>query len=113
MATPTKRRLQDEIRRELQSQGVSVRLLDSWPAKATYYKPDGEALPNLPADPWSMKRYLARGLSLEPPRQSVEAAPPPVAEGAPADDLTCDVCGKGPFKSKSGLQGHMRWIHKR
>ena len=37
-------------------------------AKATYYKSDGEALPNLPADVDSMRRYLARGFTLAPPQ---------------------------------------------
>lgn len=36
--------------------------------KLTYYKKTGEALPNLPADPQNMQKYLARGFLLEPPK---------------------------------------------
>ncbi len=42
--------------------------------KATYYNKAGEALANLPADPYHMRRYLARGLRL-----SLDA-PVPVAK---------------------------------
>ena len=34
---------------------------------ATYYSQNGDVLPNLPADPASMKAYLELGLSLTPP----------------------------------------------
>lgn len=34
---------------------------------ATYYSPQGDVLPNLPADPQSMREYLELGLSLTPP----------------------------------------------
>lgn len=34
---------------------------------ATYYSKNGDVLPNLPADPESMKQYLELGLSLTPP----------------------------------------------
>ncbi len=34
---------------------------------ATYYTTEGTALENLPADPESMEKYLAAGLSLNPP----------------------------------------------
>lgn len=36
-------------------------------AVATYYTAAGTPLPNLPADPESMAKYLASGLSLDPP----------------------------------------------
>lgn len=35
--------------------------------KTTYYNQQGEALPNLPADPYHMERYLKRGFTLTPP----------------------------------------------
>ena len=38
---------------------------------ATYYTEDGTPVPGLPADPESMKAYLAMGFSLTPPRISV------------------------------------------
>lgn len=107
MTTPARRKLENDIRRDLQAQGASVRLLDSWPAKATYYKPSGEAMPNLPADPWSMKRYLARGFTLEPPKQAI-TAPSSSAAGAPAEKLVCPICGRDDFKAKIGLIGHKR-----
>ena len=40
-------------------------------AKATYYSRDGEPMPNLPADPKSLERYLARGFTLTPPENPV------------------------------------------
>ena len=100
MATPARVRLEREILRELQESGASVRLLPNWPAKATYYTKDGQAMPNLPADPWSMKRYLARGFTLVPP---VKEEP---------GELMCDECGAGPFKAKIGLAGHKRTHNK-
>ena len=45
---------------------------------ATYYTEDGAAVPNLPADPESMAKYLANGLSLSKPRAR-KAADEPVS----------------------------------
>lgn len=56
------------MKKELEGQGFSVSEITSWPAKHTYYKPDGEALPNLPADPESMQRYIKRGFTLVKPK---------------------------------------------
>ena len=61
--------LERELRQQLASQGYSTELLRIWPARATYYKPDGEAMPGLPADPFSMKKYLSRGFTLVPPNK--------------------------------------------
>ena len=85
---------------ELKVQGYTVKI-DKWPRKATYYKPDGEAMPNLPADPWNMTRYLKRGFTLVPPDRMPEKKP--VVDEA----QICEVCG---FEAKStfGLQTHMR-----
>lgn len=90
-----------KIQRELLEKGY-VYSIDRWPRKATYYKPTGEALPNLPADPFSMEKYTRRGFTLTPPLNPV----------APSEngDLKCEVCG---FVAKSsfGLKAHQR-IHK-
>ncbi len=64
-----------EIMRKLAKDGMVVEELNSWPPKATYYKPDGEAMPNLPADPYSMDRYLRRGFTLAPPVPAPPTAP--------------------------------------
>ena len=42
--------------------------IDRWPRKVTYYKPTGEAMPNMPADPYSMELYLGKGFTLTPPK---------------------------------------------
>jgi len=83
--------------------------------KLTYYKPNGEALPNLPADPYHMKRYLDRGLTLRLPVNPVKTVGQPVgvtplplpSVGLPQDKIICETCGKE-FKSKLGLIGHSR-----
>lgn len=87
-----------ELRRDLVRQGFAfceVKNLEQQP-KATYYKADGTPLPNLPADPRSMKRYLARGFTLAPPVHPIKAVP----------GLVCE-CG---FEAKSdfGLMAHRR-----
>jgi len=87
-----------ELRRELARQGFALgtmKNLEQQP-KATYYKADGTPLPNLPADPRSMKRYLARGFTLAPPCSAV-------VPGL----LTCDICGKV-CKARIGLIAHRR-----
>lgn len=48
-------------------QEFGVKVVGRGSPKATYYKPDGEAMPNLPADTWAMMRYLKRGFTLSPP----------------------------------------------
>ncbi len=60
------------LERELATGGYAVRelkFLQPQP-KATYYAPTGKAIPNLPADPYSMRHYLRRGFSLMPPSTS-------------------------------------------
>lgn len=59
-----------EVKELLKRQGYTVEI-DRWPKKSTYYKPSGEALPNLPSDPFSMEKYLRRGFTLEPPQNPV------------------------------------------
>ena len=83
-----------ELRRDLANQGFAfseLKNLQEQP-KATYYKADGTAMPNLPADPRSMKRYLARGFTLVPPNG--------------VSGLAC-ACGFQ-AKSKFGLMAHGR-----
>ena|SRR3990167_10055210 len=58
--------------------------ITGWPKKATYYKPDGEAMPNLPADANSMKNYMERGFMPFPPKSPVGTATVPVAVAQPA-----------------------------
>lgn len=41
---------------------------------ATYYSAHGDVLPNLPADPESMRQYLEMGLSLTPPAKAAVSA---------------------------------------
>ena len=60
-----------EERQWLASQGFSWSMLQSNRERATWYKPDGEALPNLPVDPYHMRRYRARGWTLVPPESPV------------------------------------------
>ena len=102
MTTAQMRQLQSD----LGAQGFVVNARN-WPRKATYYKPDGEEMPNLPADPNSMERYLARGFTLT---KSVAAqASMQVTVEAPIAErnlLEC-VCG---FTAKStfGLSAHQR-----
>jgi len=89
-----------ELRRELAARGYAIaelKRLEVQP-KATYYKADGTALPNLPADPRSVRRYLARGFSLTPPGVS--------NTGPPEGSFRCE-CGFG-AKSAFGLMAHRR-----
>lgn len=60
-------RERQELAQQLKEKGWAF-VIDTWPDKLTYYKQDGEAMPNLPADPVSLKRYLARGFTLSPPQ---------------------------------------------
>ena len=64
MATTLERKL---LAAELARDGFVIRDLGNWPLTATYYRPDGEALPNLPADPYSMQKYRRRGFTLVAP----------------------------------------------
>ena len=56
-----------EERQWLAQQGFSWSFIQNSREKATWYKPDGTALPNLPADPYHMRRFRARGWTLVPP----------------------------------------------
>ena len=50
------------------------------PRRATWYRADGHALQGLPTDPYHLRRYRERGLTLKPPpepRSPVRAPRPP------------------------------------
>ncbi len=66
MPSGTGQELREE-RQWLAQQGFTWSLLQNSREKVTWYKPDGTALHNLPADPYHMKRYRARGWTLTPP----------------------------------------------
>ena len=66
MPSGTGQELREE-RQWLAAQGFSWSLLQNNRDKATWYKPDGTSIPNLPTDPYHMKRYRARGWTLVPP----------------------------------------------
>ena|SRR3990167_6263974 len=87
--------------------------------KFTFYKPNGEAMPNLPADPRSMERYLKRGFTLTPPLSPKAVTSVPVGVEEQRDrslraierieriiPLPCN-CGFA-AKSEFGLRVHQR-----
>lgn len=100
MATPSRIRLERELRQEAERSGVAWAILPGWPRKQTYYTPDGRALPNLPADPWSMERYLKKGFTLAPPQGNGGAEP--------EAQLVCKHCGRSDFKAPIGRISHER-----
>ena len=60
-----------EERQWLAQQGFSWSFIQNNREKATWYKPDGTPLHNLPADPYHMRRYRARGWTLVAPDSPV------------------------------------------
>ena len=60
-----------EERQWLAQQGFSWSFIQNNREKATWYKPDGSSIPNLPADPYHMRRYRARGWTLVAPDSPV------------------------------------------
>lgn len=75
--------------------------------RATYYHfnektGEIEAFENMPCDPYSLRRYLARGLKL-----SKEDFPQTVEKSQEGSEFTCQVCDKS-FSKRIALQGHMR-----
>ena len=77
--------------------------------RAKYYsrdRNDGHIVEhNLPADPYSLGHYLAKGFVLDPATLSPFKGEllPQAKEG----EFTCPVCGKH-LKSRIGLAGHSR-----
>lgn len=81
--------------------GYSVEILKGLKTvpKMTYYKPNGDALPGLPSDPYHLEKYLKRGFTLTPPQTKPQ-------EGEPVG-FPCETCGKV-LKTKLALAGHRR-----
>jgi hypothetical protein len=77
---PTGAELTQE-RRWLASQGYTVELIIKQQERATWYRPDGKALPNLPADAYHRERFRRKGWTLVPPEvQPSEEETMPVLE---------------------------------
>ena len=51
--------------------------------KMTYYTKDGRPLKDLPADAYSMRRYLTKGFTLTPPVAAMPVAPVEATEPEP------------------------------
>ena len=83
MPSGTGQELREE-RQWLATQGFSWSFLQNNRDKATWYKPDGTSIPNLPTDPYHMRRYRSRGWTLVPPDA------PAVPQGA-LDQLEAQV----------------------
>ena len=105
----------NKLAMELATAGFAVRelppgVINEQP-KATYYKPDGEAILNLPADAYSQRRYHGRGLTLTPPEHPIAmpSAGVGVADSkkATARVYVCETCGRE-FEVKIALFGHKR-----
>ena len=74
--------------------------------KTTYYKVDKGVvipMPNLPADPHNIARYLKRGFTLDIPK----VEPPPTEPESEPVGFTCETCGKV-VSTKLALAGHKR-----
>jgi len=77
---PTGPQLTEE-RRWLATQGFSLELIVKQQERATWYRADGLALPNLPADAYHRERFRRKGWSLVPPDvQPTEDTTMPVLE---------------------------------
>ncbi len=76
--------------------------------KMTYYKSENGQeviLPNLPADPYHMSRYLKRGFTLEPSKVSEPPLTKPQQEKSTG--FPCETCGKV-LSTRLALAGHSR-----
>jgi hypothetical protein len=80
-----------------------------------YYKDNGRGevvKHRLPADPYSMERYLKKGFSLTPPSPKTTEPAVSVLE-PPNKRFVCRHCGQD-FTSKQGVTIHERkWCHKK
>lgn len=103
-----------ELAKVVEAQGFHVGGLTTWPVRTTYYRRDGEAMPGLPADPESMKQYLAKGFTLNRPEKGTEIPAKVIASTSQPsravlerDSLMCSECS---FTAKSdfGLLVHKR-----
>ena len=73
--------------------------------RATYYRVINDKVsecPDLPADPYSLKHYLAKGFTLTRPELKSQA----VAQ-AQEGEFVCEVCDKS-FNKRIALIGHSR-----
>uniref|UniRef100_A0A6H1ZFH4 C2H2-type domain-containing protein n=1 Tax=viral metagenome TaxID=1070528 RepID=A0A6H1ZFH4_9ZZZZ len=91
----------------LKSRGYTIEELPGMAeaAKITLYKKDQGAviaMPNLPADPNSLRRYLDRGFKLRPEDFAEKETPK-----SEVTSVACDQCGKI-CKSDFGLKAHLR-----
>ena len=100
---------------ELATAGFAVRalprgVLNEQPT-ATYYRPDGTALPNLPADAYSQRRYRGRGFTLTPPEHPIVMSDAGVGvSDAPSRIYVCETCNHE-FETKIALFGHKQGTH--
>lgn len=98
MTTPKGMAQKRDLIAQLAGRGYALQVTD-WPRRITWYKPTGEAMPNLPADPWHMERYLARGFTPDLPMVA-QAEPVPTPETAQPEiaqqvqDHSCAKCGR-------------------
>ena len=115
-------REKQQLRQQIEATGYSVKIT-GWPARMTYYKPTGEAMPGLPSDEVSLRGYLGKGFTLQPPAPGTEkpvrvipstaqgaspvTAPVVPAASAPSREFLCGICGKE-AKSLLGLNSHSR-----
>ena len=60
-----------EDQRFVESQGYIFTVLDKDRARATWYRPDGIALPGLPVDMYHRTLYRRKGWTLKPPESPV------------------------------------------
>lgn len=76
----TGQQLRDD-RAFVEGQGYTVSELGKDRARATWYRPDGKALPNLPVDPYHRALYRAKGWTLKPPESPVKAQEKAIGAG--------------------------------
>lgn len=114
----------------MRTQDVRVELIDRpGSERMYYYTPDGRRIGPLPTDAYHIKRYMARGLTLKPPKPNMtvlnggltatpEPTPPPLGMSDAAirqyavvpSEFQCLEEGcefKG--KNKRSLLGHTGW----
>lgn len=93
------------LKTQLAKDGFVIKEIGQWPVTATYYNREGIPLPNMPADPYSMKRYLGRGFTLVQPEK---------VEPSNGNGLKCE-CGfiaKDAFGLTVHKRRHQREINK-
>ena len=72
MPTAEDMALLKEQQRELDISGIPGNIISNPRPTAQWYRADGYALPNmLPADPYHIRRYTARGWSMIPPQPTL------------------------------------------